>query len=697
MNTRVWVSRSIRLVVLATTLHFDPGLAAAEDQAPHHASSKNSPLECWNPDANIPLLGKTCGQIQDLQLSCYVPTDIAHAGNPPNFNVRQRSANVFSWQEFIALNWPAKEHERGMPDWHKHIGDAGPRVWETWKEEYEVYVNDGAPPAAWNAPEQLPESCGVPGVTKHFFRRQKIDDVVDAEVQAAAANGTLPATLTDQNRHVVRYEIRLNKVMFDYIVQHQLYNGHMQAQATDVSFPDGGMLIKAAWREVSPDEDPAYHAVTACVCDQDTNGHPLHCQQERMGLVGFHITQKTPSAPQWIWSTFEHINNVPDPAATGHPSFYNPQCNTCPPNQQTTPGTPNQITRVEAIPARDPDCSQPTRAVDNVRALNADVQPALTESHSVFQYYGLVNTQWPLPPTDMTPATVFTAQPPTLANTTMESFVQRTSSCMGCHSTARTVNPNHFVSADFSFTLNNAKPVQVTTNIIPPPAKPVSPWDDEHWADIALGYTLATNTYEMLPHHVPAAKLHCSSCHLNGGANQDAAWWVDLHALYPTRPKLQARINQCFTNSLNGRALCTPADNGEQGDCDTNAAMNALTTYMAWLNEQWADTPHTSTSHGFPPIAPLTGNATNGQKVFVQKCAVCHRLDGQGRYESDTYYRPALWGPHSFNQSAGMFSTPQDLAQFVRWNMPLGAGGALTDQEAWDVEAYIHSKPRPGQ
>lgn len=42
-----------------------------------------------------------------------------------------------------------------------------------------------------------------------------------------------------------------------------------------------------------------------------------------------------------------------------------------------------------------------------------------------------------------------------------------------------------------------------------------------------------------------------------------------------------------------------------------------------------------------------------------------------------------------------MFSNPADLAAFVRWNMPLGAGGLLTDQETWDVEAYIHSKPRP--
>ncbi|MGH6690058.1 MAG: c-type cytochrome [Gammaproteobacteria bacterium] len=68
---------------------------------------------------------------------------------------------------------------------------------------------------------------------------------------------------------------------------------------------------------------------------------------------------------------------------------------------------------------------------------------------------------------------------------------------------------------------------------------------------------------------------------------------------------------------------------------------------------------------------------------------------GMGRYEYGVYYRPALWGPHSFNQAAGMFSDPADLAAFVRWNMPLGARGLLTDQEAWDVEAYIHSKKRP--
>ena len=198
----------------------------------------------------------------------------------------------------------------------------------------------------------------------------------------------------------------------------------------------------------------------------------VNCRKQRMGLVGFHITQKTPSAPQWVWSTFEQVNNVPGIAATGALSFNNPSCPTCPVNGQTQRGTPNQIVRAITIPGTEPNCADPTQAVDNVRRLNDDVRQALSAAGSVFQYYELVNTQWPVPQASSTPQpeTVFNVRPLALGNTTMESFVQPTSTCMGCHSTARTVNANNFVSSDFSFTLNNAQPAQTSCKIIPPPA-----------------------------------------------------------------------------------------------------------------------------------------------------------------------------------------------------------------------------------
>ena len=100
---------------------------------------------------------------------------------------------------------------------------------------------------------------------------------------------------------------------------------------------------------------------------------------------------------------------------------------------------------------------------------------------------------------------------------------------------------------------------------------------------------------------------------------------------------------------------------------------------------------------GFPTIPTSTGEYCSGEKTFAQKCAVCHGLNGQGRYGGGLYFRPALWGPYSFNVSAGMFKTPLDLAEFLKSNMPLGSGGQLTDQEAWNLEAFIHGHPRPGQ
>jgi cytochrome c len=616
-------------------------------------------------------------------------------GLPPDFNVLQRSADIFSWQEFMAVNWPALAGRRGEPDWNKKIADSGPRVWETWKEEYEVYLPDGQKPKSWNDPEPVPPACGG-GTTKLFFRTQKIDDVVDSTVQAAAADGTLPATLTDQQGHLVRYEIRLNKVMFDYIVEHKLYNANVQTGVNSVTFPDGGILIKAAWRELTPNEEFQFHTVTACVCDKGKDGKLTNCQKKRMGLVGFHITQKTPSAPQWVWSTFEQVNNVPGHAANGPTSFNNRFCNNCPANRQSKPGTPNQLVRTAAIPSVNPNCNETQAAVDNVSLLNDDVRKALGAAGSVFQNYQLVNTQWPVPPTYLKPETAFSVRPIALANTTMESFVQPTSSCMGCHSTARTVNPNNFVSSDFSFTLNNAEPLQKNCKVIPPPTGPVTAWDRDHWTEIKRGFLVATQTYEQLPRFVPTARLHCASCHLSVGGNSDAAWWVDLKSEYPTKPDLQGRINNCFTNSLNGKALCSPAGKGLRGDCDTNPWMNGLTTYMEWLDEQAKNLKLCNTQpHGFPRIPSLIGVAANGQQTFLQKCAVCHGADGQGRYESNIYYRPALWGPHSFNTAAGMFSDKIFLAAFARWNMPLMAGGLLTDQEAWDLEAFLHSKPRP--
>src|SRR5690606_3559431 len=91
---------------------------------------------------------------------------------------------------------------------------------------------------------------------------------------------------------------------------------------------------------------------------------------------------------------------------------------------------------------------------------------------------------------------------------------------------------------------------------------------------------------------------------------------------------------------------------------------------------------------GLPDLAPLPGDTARGAAVFTSTCVVCHGADGQG-----TPAAPALWGPESYNIGAGM-ARLRTAASFIRHNMPLG-NPHLTDQQAFDVAAYINARPRP--
>jgi len=544
----------------------------------------------------------------------------------------QRQFDLLSWETFIAIN---KQTSSGL------------RVWETWKESSEVYLPDGRRPLPWN------ESALR---AKQLFRTEKVDDVLDDDIQPTGADGTLPITLTDRNRNVVRFEIRMNRIAFDYIVARKLYNSIEQSKAKSIDFPDGSMLIKASWREIESNESSQYITTRADVCNKQMR----NCAPRTMGLVGLHIMHKTKSAPQWIWSTFEQKDNVDGM----NPSFFDPECHNCAPNRQTFPGVRNQVVRTTPIPLSASELNQQFDA----------------ELPAPIRNYVLISTQWPT--SSGTPPTVFTVTPPILANTTMETFIQPTSSCMGCHAMARTTRRSNFVAANFTFTLNNAGPTRR-------PLPHFTPLHPRSWG-VRRAREITLHTYEMVPPPHVVAKLHCGSCHLNAGTNPRAAWWVGSSDRYSPRTKLFARINQCFENSMNGAPICDSDD-----ACERNAGMMALVEYIDDLTKKWNEKyPNKKPPSAFPAIPTLTGDAAMGRPIYQQKCAFCHGANGEGRYESGTYYRPALWGEHSFNANAGM-AKPATIAAFVHANMPFGSGGELTPQEAWDLAAFIDTQPRP--
>ena len=54
-----------------------------------------------------------------------------------------------------------------------------------------------------------------------------------------------------------------------------------------------------------------YFTRDAIIYRRDPLGGDATCRPAKVGLVGFHIAHKTYYAPQWVWSTFEHVENVP--------------------------------------------------------------------------------------------------------------------------------------------------------------------------------------------------------------------------------------------------------------------------------------------------------------------------------------------------------------------------------------------------
>jgi len=372
----------------------------------------------------------------------------------------QTDAVTFAWQSFVALNWPALANQRGVPDTNRKIGASGPVVWHTWKIPEEVFLANGGAPAAWDTyASALPPGCQtVPGegpgaADLVLFRTSKVSSDTNGNNALELANEVVGGTLTDQHGNLARYDIRFNKTEFDAIVQNRYYNVQGQNAAKVIQLPAGVMEVKASWR-ILPASDPLqarFFQRTAWIYTPADGTQPATCTKTTVGLTGLHITQKTPTRPQWIWATFEQIDNVPPfggklpPGRTLPYSFNNPKCPvlSCPPNQSTedgrSPTTPTQVTRIVNIGSEAGAANQTWRA-----ALKG----------TPFAFYELVDVQWPRNPTrrpfgDPTPGV--------LANTTMETYIED-SSCLHCHFTARTQSGK--LSSDFTFVLANARPAQ---------------------------------------------------------------------------------------------------------------------------------------------------------------------------------------------------------------------------------------------
>ena len=217
---------------------------------------------------------------------------------------------------------------------------------------------------------------------------------------------------------------------------------------------------------------------------------------------------------------------------------------------------------------------------------------------------------------------------------------------------------------------------------------------------IKYGRQLIINTsYYLGPKGIVAQisnGLNCQNCHLVAGTVPFGNNFGKVYAAYPQFKyrnnkivTVYDRINNCLQRSLNGKAL------------DSNSReMKAMYDYLEWVGE---DVPggNKKGGKGIMKLKYLNRPADplKGQKVFITKCKTCHRENGQGILNAARtgYIYPPLWGKHSYNDGAGMYRLG-NFAVFVKNNMPFGTSytdAKLTDEQAWDVAAFVNSQLRP--
>jgi thiosulfate dehydrogenase len=152
---------------------------------------------------------------------------------------------------------------------------------------------------------------------------------------------------------------------------------------------------------------------------------------------------------------------------------------------------------------------------------------------------------------------------------------------------------------------------------------------------------------------------------------------------------IEDRINECMQRSMNGSPLAM--DSPE---------MIAIASYLRSLGAQYEASGAGRKKASEPPPFKTPNRAADlagGERVFEARCSACHGADGQGLLASTDrrkgYLFPPLWGPDSFNNGAGLHRV-LTAARFIKARMPLGEA-TLSDDAAFDVAAFINSKPRP--
>ncbi|MCF6442715.1 hypothetical protein L1077_25150 [Pseudoalteromonas luteoviolacea] len=443
---------------------------------------------------DVPLLPKGMTQLEYYPLDAYnknmcedlKPISSSSSDYQAKIDYLTNRYNLFSWLQFIALNREVNNHYEIT---QKNLGrcdkdaNCGNPVWLNWRETDTIFLEQGVTPVDW----QFNNNASL------------IEPLRLVEQVAPPHMPYKDAILIDQSNNPVYYQKFVSPYLFEFIKKKSFYNldgqidyankrawackndndidndacitvntiGFLackdpsQTQCDKIqdltqfdwssTTPGMAIEIKVAWKVLEPDDDKSKYITRLLPVREyedfvSGQSSPYTVTNKYMGVVGFHIIQKTGSSKNWVYSTFSHKSNIDGLS----PSFYDRNCPTCPVNNADNGQSKTQVTRIDAI-------SPITRQV------NEHVVEALTAENSVLQFYQLIGTQFTTdrsePLTDNTGKVSTSKQvelenysgnhpyPVYLTNEVLETFLQigneqvegqkkpiyNSSSCMNCH------------------------------------------------------------------------------------------------------------------------------------------------------------------------------------------------------------------------------------------------------------------------
>jgi hypothetical protein len=345
-------------------------------QQPRNNSNNSNTSNVNNAQAT----GDVCSASADWLTSPSLPGEIIENNTTCPFH-------QFSWQTFLALMNQTNATDRAFQD----------------EKTFPLLLADKQ------------NSCTENNFQSRLFvRTGKDNDGPDDDftlperiTQAAKDN---PAIIYDQNGNVVLYEVRFSR------------NECSLDPKTAQMFPAGTTELKVSYRVIKETEKSNFVWINA-----DINGDGT---DELLGMIGFHLVKSTPNHPEFIWASFEHIQNAPEcqvPPAANAPawSFTSATCaaqlpnsvdsktcnfNLAAPSPSPTPtlsgGPPTQVCKVYHDGSKKGDIAFD----DNVGAIDAlnkqltgpngliAAKSPANSSLAVLQNYQLIGTLWLLDP-----------------------------------------------------------------------------------------------------------------------------------------------------------------------------------------------------------------------------------------------------------------------------------------------------------